>query len=146
VSVCAYCGTVLTKPTRYWVGPRAHTRDHIKPRCDGGRLKVDACFRCNGDKGDLYLDEWIAKLRASGDRRLKNVEAFAEKHPTIRFRPAWSRRGGALPDENAKPHYCSFCNRRFGSEYSALQHARAIRHSPVAEECIEAIVPMAELL
>ena len=146
MAVCSYCGTVLTKPTRYHVSLRAHTRDHVKPACDGGRLKVDACNRCNGDKGDLYLDEWIGKLRAAGDSRLKSVEAFAEKHPVIRFRPLWSRRGGPLPDGDAKPHYCSFCNRRFASEYSALQHARAIKHSPVAEECVEAIVPLSALL
>ena len=77
---------------------------------------------------------------------LESVEAFAEKHPVIRFRPAWSRRGGPLPDKDAKPHYCSFCNRRFASEYSALQHARAIRHSLVVEECVDAIVPLSAFL
>jgi hypothetical protein len=57
---CYYCIEYLTDFNR--------TRDHVIPKCKGGKLspdnKVYACKKCNRNKGDLTIEEWIEKLKA----------------------------------------------------------------------------------
>jgi 5-methylcytosine-specific restriction endonuclease McrA len=51
---CFYCGRALSRTKA--------TKDHMMPRSKGGsnasRNIVDACKRCNCDKGCLTLDEF----------------------------------------------------------------------------------------
>jgi hypothetical protein len=63
---CPYCGVELTgnllpggiRP------PNAISRDHVVPRCRGGKgvETVRCCKACNHDKDRLSLDEWRAVL------------------------------------------------------------------------------------
>lgn len=68
---CFFCGTRLTKRG----GRNRHgqhiktsaTRDHLIPKTRGGGNSyeniVDACFRCNNEKGSMTLDEYIVWKR-----------------------------------------------------------------------------------
>ena len=57
---CYYCKEYLTDLNR--------TKDHVIPKSKGGKLskdnKVFACRKCNRNKGDLSIEEWIEKLKA----------------------------------------------------------------------------------
>lgn len=57
---CYYCREYLTDLNR--------TKDHVIPKSKGGKLtkdnKVYACRKCNRNKGDLTIEEWIEKLKA----------------------------------------------------------------------------------
>jgi len=57
---CYYCREFLTDLNR--------TKDHVIPKSKGGKLskdnKVFACRKCNRNKGDLTIKEWIEKLKA----------------------------------------------------------------------------------
>jgi 5-methylcytosine-specific restriction endonuclease McrA len=59
---CYYCREFLTDLNR--------TKDHVIPKSKGGKLskdnKVFACRKCNRNKGDLTIEEWIEKLKALG--------------------------------------------------------------------------------
>jgi len=56
---CYYCREYLTDLNR--------TRDHVIPKSKGGKLskdnKVYACKKCNRNKGDLSIEEWIERLK-----------------------------------------------------------------------------------
>jgi CRISPR/Cas system Type II protein with McrA/HNH and RuvC-like nuclease domain len=56
---CYYCREYLTDLNR--------TKDHVIPKSKGGKLskdnKVFACRKCNRNKGDLTIEEWIEKLK-----------------------------------------------------------------------------------
>jgi len=52
------------------------TRDHVIPRIMGGNIVVHACWQCNNDKGAYLPKEWLLKLRAAGDPRVRHVERF----------------------------------------------------------------------
>jgi hypothetical protein len=67
------------------------TRDHVRPKWDGGTLKVNCCRKCNSDKGGLFLTEWLEILRANGDPRVVYVENVAAAHP-VAARPSGRRR------------------------------------------------------
>lgn len=51
---CFYCGKPLSR--------QKATKDHVVPRSKGGsnaqRNIVDACRKCNGDKGCLTIEEF----------------------------------------------------------------------------------------
>ena len=49
-SHCFYCGVEMTKDTK--------SKDHVKPRSRGGKLKVPCCKPCNQLKGSLKLEEY----------------------------------------------------------------------------------------
>ena len=134
-----YCRTTLARSTSE--SPFARTKEHVKPKCDGGRVTVPACSRCNNDKGDLYLNEWVGVLKAAGDKRAKHVENVALLYGALANRPyvrSVHPSVGAMSAEGI--FICSFCGRRFHSKRGAEQHARAIRHRVDMAECMEAIV------
>lgn len=58
---CPYCKRTM----RYDLFGQAPTLDHIHPRSKGGRKVVVACWTCNGIKGDMLYDEWIAFMVAN---------------------------------------------------------------------------------
>ena len=80
--------TLLTLKTKKGVKtPRTmRTKDHVVPRCQDERpkgtrrVKVDACYGCNQDKGGLTLEEYrlIVAFRA-GVQPMSDVLFNAEK-------------------------------------------------------------------
>lgn len=64
---CPYCSRTMTatagkkNPTSTDV-----TRDHVIPRCQGGRSVLVVCCDCNYEKGDLGPLEWLAYLILMG--------------------------------------------------------------------------------
>jgi len=56
---CFYCGTALTASHN---AADQQTTDHLQPRHRGGHSvaanRVDACRKCNLDKGGLTLEEY----------------------------------------------------------------------------------------
>jgi 5-methylcytosine-specific restriction endonuclease McrA len=68
--ICAYCGE-----------NKICTIDHIIPRSKGGGNSknnlVKVCEKCNGDKSNHSLSEWIDKLKQSIDNRVERVIQFS---------------------------------------------------------------------
>lgn len=56
--VCNYCKRPLTKPSVPMRSLSA-TKDHVKPKSEGGRKTVPCCFACNNMKGNMSISEWI---------------------------------------------------------------------------------------
>ena len=63
---CAYCGRrckIRPREALRWEDDHA-TIDHAVPQCRGGEDHWDnfilACFKCNGDKGELTAEEYRA--------------------------------------------------------------------------------------
>lgn len=84
---CAYCAEPMTGATHKDNGA---TLEHIRPHalCSpftaiGGTPRpwdrAMACRRCNGDKGDAFLGEWLVRLRIGGDPRAPIVRAFIDQ-------------------------------------------------------------------
>lgn len=67
---CYYCGEVL--------GGKDITIDHIIPVKHGGTHLLDntvpCCRRCNVDKKDLYLDEWLAIMKIRRNKLLNKAK------------------------------------------------------------------------
>jgi len=58
---CHYCKRTMVDPRR-----RANlsaTRDHVIPKCLGGRKTVKCCRHCNNLKGDMMPDRWWRIMR-----------------------------------------------------------------------------------
>ena len=144
MSRCSYCNAHLEKAKSG--GALALTRDHVRPKCDHGWTTTPACRRCNGDKADMYLDEWLTELRASGDWRVSFVEAVAARFPHLRSRPPDSARGAnAAAVRYGRDFYCAFCQRRFVGKGAAKQHAKDARHFDSEADCLDALVALDEL-
>lgn len=62
VRTCRYCRRVLTDARKG--GSTAASRDHIVPKCMGGRRTVPCCRACNEVKGDMAPDQWFAFMAA----------------------------------------------------------------------------------
>lgn len=58
---CLYCGTQLTSSLDT-TSPVSETKDHVIPKCRGGAFTVKVCRQCNGEKGNLTLNEYRAVL------------------------------------------------------------------------------------
>lgn len=59
--------------------------DHMWPRSKGGRLGLNivyVCHQCNQDKWDTPIFDWLEKLKAANDPRVKHVSKFIEEAPT----------------------------------------------------------------
>lgn len=61
---CSYCG-----------GRGAITRDHVIPKCRGGRVTVPACHGCNGSKGSEDMEPWFRRQPFFDEGRLREVRA-----------------------------------------------------------------------
>lgn len=57
-NACSYCGIELTKDTT--------SRDHIYPRCLGGKVLVLSCRTCNTFKGSLLVSDFRMRVFGEG--------------------------------------------------------------------------------
>jgi|GEM_PF-5761787 len=72
---CAYCGVPLSQQYYKKPGTTAPTADHMKPKTKKqkkGKVLVAACNKCNKEKANLPLSEFIAKKRPNALFYLKN--------------------------------------------------------------------------
>lgn len=98
---CTYCRRDLIDPKRDKSGRRANlstTRDHIMPKCKGGRRTVLCCRQCNSLKGDLAPElwaefmaarpKWWRKFKTAADVRteISAIVAARRRIKTIRTR------------------------------------------------------------
>ena len=85
---CNYCDVPMTwvsmlprRPQR----PRDETIDHIWPTSRGGTNhgfnRIKACRKCNFEKANKTLAEWIVELRDANDPRLPFVTKVLEDNP-----------------------------------------------------------------
>jgi 5-methylcytosine-specific restriction endonuclease McrA len=79
---CPYCGVVMRitrpRPTKREYFP---TQDHIIPKSRlPGQPKTICCLKCNRDKSNMLLDEWLAVLRVRQDARAARVAAFMDRN------------------------------------------------------------------
>jgi hypothetical protein len=90
---CVWCGTAFDGRTR-------PTREHVIPRAKGGpswlENEVEACGRCNGERGHRALVEWLDECERRGwspdvprlERVLTDLQrAIAERGGQRRARP-----------------------------------------------------------
>ncbi len=65
---CPYCLDEMQKD-----GPKRPSRDHIRPKMLGADLnggnRVIVCTKCNSDKNDKTLHQWLNELLRAGDSR-----------------------------------------------------------------------------
>lgn len=77
--MCMYCGklAMVTKDHKY---PKMLIR---KAKAEGKKVKgcgkVDACIKCNREKGNYLITDWLAKLQRHCDPRARFVEKVAER-------------------------------------------------------------------
>lgn len=79
-------------------GRRRASREHLVPRSRGARFPPDplrvweienaipllfVCQECNSDKGDLWIEDWLARLIAANDRRAFVVDNFIRDRPVL---------------------------------------------------------------
>lgn len=53
---CHYCKREMVDPKRR--AKLSATRDHVTPRCQGGRKTVPCCRHCNHLKADMHPQRW----------------------------------------------------------------------------------------
>jgi 5-methylcytosine-specific restriction endonuclease McrA len=58
---CPYCKRTMS----YKLPGQQPTLDHVHPKSKGGKKVIVACWTCNGIKGDMLYDEWIAFMAAN---------------------------------------------------------------------------------
>jgi hypothetical protein len=86
---CPYCGQKMTGPpfqtapgVKQRHGKAMVTRDHIIPRSrirgEPAQRIIIVCRRCNSDKGDMTLDEWVVWLDDRFDIRRARVRALLD--------------------------------------------------------------------
>ena len=93
----------IGKPCPYCINPmeaggrRQPTRDHKRPRSQGGTLggrnKLICCRNCNEDKGSQNVEQWHHRLASRGDPRADRVGYVIleeAKGPPIRRIPTTS--------------------------------------------------------
>jgi len=59
---CKYCNRTLTSSHKPWKGTSA-TRDHVKPKADGGIGRVWCCKACNELKGNMPAHVWFGWIK-----------------------------------------------------------------------------------
>lgn len=83
---CPYCRRKMELSASQKSG-RAPSRDHIKPRAQGGRLPKNSlvcCEQCNKSKSSRPLWAWHAALVERGDSRAKYVlEVIVALYPHL---------------------------------------------------------------
>src|SRR4051812_17463722 len=109
---CSYCGARLTILPPLRSDTQAHkkaqrsnraTKDHVWPLSrfqqfwdNRGTYSVvtsliDACQKCNSDKSDDTLREWITRLPLA-DPRYARIVALAANHPIVPPHHRWKNR------------------------------------------------------
>lgn len=76
---CHYCARRLLdlKVDTFRRSKLSATRDHVLPKCLGGRKTVWACRQCNNLKGDLTPEQW-SKVMATFPIWWKRFKTTAE--------------------------------------------------------------------
>lgn len=67
---CPYCNITMRGTKNRLDSP---TRDHIVPRSRAGKRTIIVCRRCNQDKADRDLEEWLGVLEETRDLRRRSV-------------------------------------------------------------------------
>lgn len=127
---CPYCGRVMVA---YPVtNPMAPTRDHIRPKTDGGRVILVCCRTCNGHKGNLALVEWLHELKMAGDFRIAFVKKVIRLYANL-AEPSPDRVIGfnhdMVANSGGKVWYCNLCGSKFLTRQAAVMHARSPKHA-----------------
>lgn len=66
-NVCVYCGIFVINSKNLPQGhPRKATREHLKPKSQGGRKIAIACLRCNLAKGDMSEEHFRCLIKEYG--------------------------------------------------------------------------------
>lgn len=83
---CGYCGVTLVETPN---DAAQRTREHLTPTSrggDSGRTNVmDACARCNKDKGNLTVEEYRAVLAVRRESSRQAISAEIRRHITFEF-------------------------------------------------------------
>jgi len=78
---CPYCKRPMDRRS-FHLQP---TRDHVIPRCRGGRKLIICCLKCNGIKGDMLPDVWAAYMAANpGWWKLSKAELRRRRRMGVR--------------------------------------------------------------
>lgn len=101
---------------------------------------MPACRRCNQEKANRYLDEWLVLLKQRRDARVETVESVADRYPALRTRSLSISSGIHLA--RGASFICLVCGRSFASKTHGHQHAEAVRHFPDIATGHEAIVAL----
>jgi len=56
ILLCYLCGCLISKEFEM---DRTPTRDHLKPKSQGGKGIRFSCYRCNQDKADIDLYDFV---------------------------------------------------------------------------------------
>lgn len=96
---CPYCAVIMRvyrslQQKQRNDAPNFPTRDHVIPRSRmPGQGTIIVCRKCNGDKGDRTLPEWLVVLVEAGDPRVDHVKKFMnenaaakQKRPSLKER------------------------------------------------------------
>ena len=82
---CTYCGRVMSMLPSSGRAAKP-TKDHVWPRSRFGsaglqphQVTVDACAKCNCDKGNWTPYEWLQVLLRNKDERYLRVWAFCSR-------------------------------------------------------------------
>jgi hypothetical protein len=74
---CPYCRRIMRVSARLEERP---TRDHLIPRpqrrVGEPSVIVMVCYRCNHNRGNLTLEQWLERLDSAGDDRALHVSSF----------------------------------------------------------------------
>jgi hypothetical protein len=97
---CAYCKVEMTRRgeqtrvTRDHIVPVVAYRTRKVPRPTGNNIAW-VCHRCNNDKADKMIDDWLDELRAADDPRTPVVAKFLGRRepretPAVWFPTRWA--------------------------------------------------------
>lgn len=77
---CPYCGVKMTDHIAGGgvVKSDTATRDHVRPKCEGGRTLLIVCSACNHEKADRGPQSWLKYLFQSGqiERAMRVYRAY----------------------------------------------------------------------
>jgi hypothetical protein len=82
---CFWCEVPLVQPTQGTHSDRQCTAEHLIPRAKGGtndKLNiVAACQRCNGNRGDQPIEQWLVrvKLRLEKEGNPQHFEVILQR-------------------------------------------------------------------
>jgi len=73
IARCCYCDSLCVP-----------TKDHVIPKCRGGRFTMKTCSACNTSKGSLSLVEWLARLPEDSPQHIF-VNRCLVAHPWLKY-------------------------------------------------------------
>ena len=72
LGTCVYCGDIAT------------TKDHVIPKSRGGRTTLPCCLRCNRAKGNLFLSQFLQKVKNNAPIFYTEIISSDEKEKLIK--------------------------------------------------------------